>query len=62
MERRSVEECSREAAMENLDRVKGEDSEDQGAERDKAMDEQGYREGERKKGILRKLHLHKVHD
>lgn len=23
-------------------------------------DEQGYKEGERKKGVLRKLHLHKV--
>jgi len=23
-------------------------------------DEQGYKDGERKKGVLRKLHLHKV--
>jgi hypothetical protein len=35
-----------------------EESEDQRAERER--DEQGHREGERKKGLLRKLQLHKV--
>jgi hypothetical protein len=34
----------------------GGESEEQRAERERH--EQGYREGERKKGLLRKLHLH----
>jgi hypothetical protein len=54
-----VEELTRDAAMENLDGVK-EESEDQRFEREKATDEQGYREREKKKGVLRKLQLHKV--
>ena len=40
------------------------DTEERGSDEvlrtEKERDEQGYPEGERKKGVLRKLHLHKV--
>lgn len=39
---------------------RGESSEEETLRIERERDEQGYSEGERKKGILRKLHLHKV--
>lgn len=39
---------------------KGESSEEEALRLEKEKDEQDYPEGERKKGVLRKLHMHKV--
>lgn len=60
-ERKSAEELTRNATRttEQPDgQAEEEESEDRRAER--GRDEHGYREGERKKGLLRKLQLHKV--
>ena len=59
-EKKSTEEIERDVEKRGdlVDAPSSEDGTMDGAKEDR--DEQGYKQGERKKGVLRKLHLHKV--
>lgn len=60
-ERRAERSVGDGAARKDAGEAEGSGSEDASRmAREKERDEQGYAEGERKKGVLRKLQLHKV--